>query len=186
MLAATRARPVRDADALVSAAAISDYTVEGSDEKIRSGRELTLELEPTPKLIDEIRTEYPDLPIVGFKAETSGDDGAMIEQARTTLERADLAFVVANDASERDGGGDDERAARPRERRCTLRGDESRAGWRDRRFDRGGARGEAGDGLSVQRARQENYMGGVHPTELMGIRPGLNAIERPESSGTPR
>jgi phosphopantothenoylcysteine decarboxylase/phosphopantothenate--cysteine ligase len=36
---------------------------------------------------------------VGFKLETSGDDEAMIERARETLDRADLAFVVANDAS---------------------------------------------------------------------------------------
>jgi phosphopantothenoylcysteine decarboxylase/phosphopantothenate--cysteine ligase len=88
-----------DADALVSAAAISDYTVETAPEKIRSGQDLSLDLEPTPKLIDSIREEYPDLPIVGFKVETDGDDEAMVEQARETLARADLAFVVANDAS---------------------------------------------------------------------------------------
>ncbi|RKD95365.1 bifunctional phosphopantothenoylcysteine decarboxylase/phosphopantothenate--cysteine ligase CoaBC [Halopiger aswanensis] len=99
MLAATR-EACADADALVSAAAIGDYTVDTSDEKIRSGQDdLTLELEPTPKLIDEIRAAHPDLPIVGFKTETSGDETAMVEQARETLERADLAFVVANDAS---------------------------------------------------------------------------------------
>ncbi|GAB3671599.1 bifunctional phosphopantothenoylcysteine decarboxylase/phosphopantothenate--cysteine ligase CoaBC [Halopiger thermotolerans] len=99
MLAATR-EACADADALVSAAAIGDYTVDASDEKIRSGQdELTLELEPTPKLIDEIRAAHPDLPIVGFKTETSGDEAAMVEQARRTLSRADLAFVVANDAS---------------------------------------------------------------------------------------
>ncbi|MEF8913535.1 bifunctional phosphopantothenoylcysteine decarboxylase/phosphopantothenate--cysteine ligase CoaBC [Natronomonas sp.] len=88
-----------DADALVSAAAISDYTVETAPEKLRSGQDLSLDLEPTPKLIDSIREEYPDLPIVGFKVETGGDDEAMVEQARETLARADLAFVVANDAS---------------------------------------------------------------------------------------
>ncbi|SEW01527.1 bifunctional phosphopantothenoylcysteine decarboxylase/phosphopantothenate--cysteine ligase CoaBC [Natrinema salifodinae] len=98
MLSATR-EACAAADALVSAAAIGDYTVEESDEKIRSGQRLTLELEPTPKLIDEIRDEYPTLPIVGFKTETSGDEPAMIDQARKTLDRADLAFVVANDAS---------------------------------------------------------------------------------------
>ncbi len=86
------------ADALISAAAIGDYTLEASPEKIRSGQELTLDLEPTPKLIDEVRRRQPDLPIVGFKTETSGDETAMIEAARETLERADLAFVVANDA----------------------------------------------------------------------------------------
>ncbi len=98
MLEATR-EACADADVLVSAAAIGDYTVEESPEKIRSGQQLTLELEPTPKLIDEVREAQPELPIVGFKTETSGDDAAMIEAARTTLERADLAFVVANDAN---------------------------------------------------------------------------------------
>jgi phosphopantothenoylcysteine decarboxylase/phosphopantothenate--cysteine ligase len=93
------------ADALVSAAAISDYTVERADEKLRSGESRTLDLEPTPKLIDGVREAYPDLPIVGFKAETSGDDGEMIEAARGILTRSDLAFVVANDATVM---GDDE------------------------------------------------------------------------------
>jgi phosphopantothenoylcysteine decarboxylase/phosphopantothenate--cysteine ligase len=86
------------ADAVVSAAAISDYTVEAAAEKIRSGQDLSLDLEPTPKLIDEVRAAS-DLPIVGFKAETSGDDEAMVAEARETLRRAELSFVVANDAS---------------------------------------------------------------------------------------
>jgi len=98
MRAAVLARVEADrADALVSAAAIADYTVDAADEKIRSGQDLTLDLSPTPKLIDSVRAES-DVPIVGFKAETSGDDAAMVEQARDTLRRADLAFVVANDA----------------------------------------------------------------------------------------
>ncbi|MES3516322.1 MAG: bifunctional phosphopantothenoylcysteine decarboxylase/phosphopantothenate--cysteine ligase CoaBC [Natronomonas sp.] len=88
-----------DADALISAAAIGDFTIEPASEKIRSGDSLTLELEPTPKLIDTVRKAHPDLPIVGFKTETSGEDAAMIDAARRTLRRADLAFVVANDAS---------------------------------------------------------------------------------------
>ena len=88
-----------EADALVSAAAIGDYTVDPAPEKIRSGSELTLDLEPTPKLIDAVREVYPDLPIVGFKLETDGDDEAVIEAARGILDRADLSFVVANDAS---------------------------------------------------------------------------------------
>ncbi|MCQ4334548.1 bifunctional phosphopantothenoylcysteine decarboxylase/phosphopantothenate--cysteine ligase CoaBC [Natronomonas sp. F2-12] len=88
-----------EADALVSAAAIGDYTVETAPEKIRSGQSLTLELEPTPKLIDTVREEYPGLSIVGFKLEAGDDDEAMIERARETLRRAELSFVVANDAS---------------------------------------------------------------------------------------
>ncbi|WP_129115178.1 bifunctional phosphopantothenoylcysteine decarboxylase/phosphopantothenate--cysteine ligase CoaBC [Halegenticoccus tardaugens] len=87
------------ADALVSAAAVSDFTVDPAAEKIRSGEPLTLDLEPTPKLIDEMRGAYPDLVVVGFKAETSGDDDAMVSEARRIMDRAGLAFVVANDAS---------------------------------------------------------------------------------------
>jgi phosphopantothenoylcysteine decarboxylase/phosphopantothenate--cysteine ligase len=89
-----------DADAVVSAAAISDYTVEAADEKIRSGQaSLTLELEPTPKLIDTVRDDHPDLPIVGFKVESAGDDDQLLARARELRERVGLAFVVANDAS---------------------------------------------------------------------------------------
>jgi len=89
-----------DADAVVSVAAISDYTVDSAAAKIRSGQDdLALELEPTRKLIDAVRANHPNLPIVGFKAETNGADAALVEHARETLERANLAFVVANDAS---------------------------------------------------------------------------------------
>jgi phosphopantothenoylcysteine decarboxylase/phosphopantothenate--cysteine ligase len=87
-----------DADALVSAAAISDYTVEASEEKIKSGEQRTLELVPTPKLIDSVRDAHPDLSIVGFKAETEGGEEALVERARETLDRAGLAFVVGNHA----------------------------------------------------------------------------------------
>jgi len=113
MLAAVRESVADGSDALVSAAAIADYTVEAADEKIRSGRDLSLDLAPTPKLIDEIRADS-DLPIVGFKAETGGDDAAMVERARETLRRADLSLVVANDAGVM--GGDETRALFVRER----------------------------------------------------------------------
>jgi len=89
-----------EADALVSAAAISDYTVDAADEKIRSGQDqLTLELEPTPKLIDTVRADHPDLPIVGFKVESAGGERRLLARARDLIERVDLSFVVANDAS---------------------------------------------------------------------------------------
>jgi phosphopantothenoylcysteine decarboxylase/phosphopantothenate--cysteine ligase len=90
---------VKGADALVSAAAIGDYTVDAEPGKIRSGREdLTLALSPTPKLIDAVRADDPDLPIVGFKLETGGDD-ELIAGARRIMDRVGLSVVVANDAS---------------------------------------------------------------------------------------
>ena len=91
---------VADADALVSAAAISDYTVETAPQKIRSGQEdLSLDLAPTPKLIDRVRDTVPDLPVVGFKAETDGTEEDIVERARSLQQRASLAFVVGNRTS---------------------------------------------------------------------------------------
>ena len=98
MLAAVEGA-VPDADALISAAAISDYTVEAADTKLRSGDPRTLDLEPTPKLLDSIRQAHPELTMVGFKAETSGEDGPMLDHAAALRDRVDCAFVVANDAS---------------------------------------------------------------------------------------
>ncbi|GAB3683278.1 bifunctional phosphopantothenoylcysteine decarboxylase/phosphopantothenate--cysteine ligase CoaBC [Salinarchaeum chitinilyticum] len=88
-----------DADALVAAAAVGDYTTPEHADKLRSGESRSLDLEPTPKLVDGARDARPDLPIVGFKTETSGDDDAMVAAARAIMERADLDLVVANDAS---------------------------------------------------------------------------------------
>ncbi|RRJ32830.1 bifunctional phosphopantothenoylcysteine decarboxylase/phosphopantothenate--cysteine ligase CoaBC [Halocatena pleomorpha] len=92
-------RHVPMADALVSAAAISDYTTETRSEKVRSGQQLTIDLEPTPKLIDTVRDAHPELPIVGFKLESGGNDDDLIDAARGPLNRADLSFVVANDTT---------------------------------------------------------------------------------------
>lgn len=90
---------VDGADALISAAAISDFTVEEASEKRRSGTPFSLEFQPEPKLIDAVRTAQPDMPIVGFKLEPGADDDALVAAARETLDRVDLAFVVANDAT---------------------------------------------------------------------------------------
>ena len=83
-----------NADALVSAAAIGDFTVKAAAEKIPSGEPITLELEPTRKLVDAVREAAPDLPIVGFKLESDPDE--LPESARALRARNDLAFVVAN------------------------------------------------------------------------------------------
>ncbi|PSP84293.1 bifunctional phosphopantothenoylcysteine decarboxylase/phosphopantothenate--cysteine ligase CoaBC [Halobacteriales archaeon QS_1_68_17] len=98
MLDATLAAAT-DADALVSAAAIGDYTVETRPEKIKSGDRVTLELTPTPKLLDRVREEHPALTMVGFKTETVEDEETLVSRARDLLARVDLAFVVANRAS---------------------------------------------------------------------------------------
>ena len=97
---------VRDGcDIFVSAAAISDYTVEAADSKIQSGQDLVLEMQKVPKLVDKVRDAAPDAFIVGFKAETGLNSDALADEARGVMERAGLDLMVANDASVM---GDDE------------------------------------------------------------------------------
>jgi phosphopantothenoylcysteine decarboxylase/phosphopantothenate--cysteine ligase len=89
-------------DLLISAAAISDFTVTPSKNKIKSGKEVKLTLKPAQKLIKEARSKYPELKIIGFKAETGVTEDELLKRARESLEASGLSMVVANDVS---GGG---------------------------------------------------------------------------------
>ncbi len=86
-------------DIFVSAAAISDYTVEAAETKIESGKDIVLEMEKVPKLLDKVREDAPDAFVVGFKTETGLDREELAEEARSVMRRADLDLMVANDAS---------------------------------------------------------------------------------------
>ncbi|AEB69705.1 bifunctional phosphopantothenoylcysteine decarboxylase/phosphopantothenate--cysteine ligase CoaBC [Methanothrix soehngenii] len=109
MLDAVMSELKKGCDALISAAAVADYTLDPSEEKIKSGLELNLRLKPTRKIIKTVREAYPDLKIVGFKAETDTGDEALLARARASLEGAGLDLVVANDVSRGGMGTDDNR-----------------------------------------------------------------------------
>ena len=86
-------------DVLISSAAIADYTTDFSPVKIKSGGELTLKLKPTRKLIKECREKYPDLVIVGFKAETGVEKEELLKRATLTLKTSKLDLIAANDVA---------------------------------------------------------------------------------------
>ena len=86
-------------DLLISAAAISDYTLDAAGSKIKSGKELTLSFKPTRKLIQEARKEHPELKIVGFKAEAGIERDELIERAKQSLDNTKLNMIVANEVS---------------------------------------------------------------------------------------
>ncbi|WP_406661001.1 bifunctional phosphopantothenoylcysteine decarboxylase/phosphopantothenate--cysteine ligase CoaBC [Methanolobus sp. ZRKC3] len=94
-------------DILISAAAISDYTLDAANSKIKSGKDLTLSFKPTRKLIREVRKAYPELIIVGFKAEAGIGKDELIQRAKQTLEEAELDMIVANEVSEKGMGTQD-------------------------------------------------------------------------------
>lgn len=96
-------------DALISAAAVADYTLDKNAEKIKSGQELVLRLKPTRKIIKTVRDSYPDLKIVGFKAETGVREEELVARAEKSMQDAGLDLVVANDVSTGGMGTDDNR-----------------------------------------------------------------------------
>jgi phosphopantothenoylcysteine decarboxylase/phosphopantothenate--cysteine ligase len=86
-------------DALISSAAIADYTVDASEQKIKSGEGLELLFRSTRKLIKEARQAYPQVKIIGFKAEAGVDTEELLKRAKHTLENTGLDMIVANDVS---------------------------------------------------------------------------------------
>ncbi len=90
-------------DLLISAAAISDYTLDPAADKIRSDSQLTLDLRPTRKLLEAVRAAHPELAVVGFKLETAGGE-ALIERAKAAMKRYGLSMVVANTVESMGGG----------------------------------------------------------------------------------
>ena len=87
------AKAMRDADVLISAAAISDYEpLMAMDSKMPSDKNIDLELRATPKLVSEIRKLFPEKVIVGFKLEKEN----VVERAYAKLEQDGLDLVVGN------------------------------------------------------------------------------------------
>ena len=96
-------------DAIVAAAAVSDYTLDPSAEKIKSGGELVLRLRPTSKIIAAVRASHPEIKMVGFKAETFLSDEELIFRARESMEKNRLDIVVGNDVGRGGMGTEDNR-----------------------------------------------------------------------------
>jgi phosphopantothenoylcysteine synthetase/decarboxylase len=98
-------RLARDSDcaAIIHAAAVGDFSVADPhpDQKIASGGELSVKLQPTPKIIDRIMgyAGNPELILVGFKLTHEPDASAQARAARELLKRSRARYVVQNDVS---------------------------------------------------------------------------------------
>ena len=86
-----------DADALVMAAAVSDFTPASPvKEKIRRGEGATVvELKPTADVLEAVSKMYPDLFVVGFAA----THGYPVPDAREKLINKGADIIVGNDIS---------------------------------------------------------------------------------------
>jgi len=85
-----------DADAVLMAAAVSDYAPRRSESKIKkAGGSLTLTLDEGPDILAELGREKGSRVLVGFAAESED----LIAHATAKLEAKNLDFIVANDIS---------------------------------------------------------------------------------------
>ncbi|MEM6797351.1 MAG: phosphopantothenoylcysteine decarboxylase [Acidobacteriota bacterium] len=90
--------------AAIFSAAVADYRPrEALSGKIPSGQRLTLELEPTEKVIAEVREAHPDLHMVTFKYQEQVSHEELMAIARQRLETYDT--VIANRGEETEQGG---------------------------------------------------------------------------------
>ena len=94
-------------DIFICPAAIGDFVAERSREKLSSAKELHLKLRPARKLLQEVRSKYPTLKIVAFKAETNKNKNQLIKIAKDFLVKHKFDVVVANDVSKYPAGSDE-------------------------------------------------------------------------------
>ena len=89
--------------AVVHTAAVGDFALAdpAPDAKIESGKELSVRLQPTHKIIDRIMSYAgnPNLILVGFKLTHEPDAGVQARAARELLKRSRARYVVQNDVS---------------------------------------------------------------------------------------
>lgn len=87
-------------DVLIAVAAVSDFKpVKVKESKIPSCFELSLKLEPTNKLIKNLKDSNPEIFLVGFKAEYNVSKEKLIELSKSQIESTGTNLVVANDVA---------------------------------------------------------------------------------------
>jgi phosphopantothenoylcysteine decarboxylase/phosphopantothenate--cysteine ligase len=98
-----------EATLVIKAAAVSDYRPRlASDQKIKRSGPLTIELEPTEDILQEVvRQRRPGTLVIGFAAETESP----LEHARSKLQRKGADAIVVNDVARPGIGFDSDRNA---------------------------------------------------------------------------
>jgi phosphopantothenoylcysteine decarboxylase/phosphopantothenate--cysteine ligase len=99
MFDATKKELKKKYDVVIMAAAVSDYKPEKtSKSKIKSNqRSLTIRLEKTSKIIDQVKKSQKNTILVGFKAEVNLSKSALIKSARIKLKESNADLIIAND-----------------------------------------------------------------------------------------
>jgi len=93
-------------DILLSPAAIGDFEIKKSKNKLDSNKSQVIEFVPRKKLIKEIRKKFPKLFIVGFKALTNKSKKQLETESKQFLKENNFQMVIGNDVSKNKMGND--------------------------------------------------------------------------------
>lgn len=83
----------QETDMLIMSAAVSDFTVQKSEKKIKRSSQSVLDLIPTSDILQGITEKMPDLNTIGFCLES---EQHLLEVAYEKLMRKQLSFIIAN------------------------------------------------------------------------------------------
>ena len=98
---------LKNMDIVIHAAAVSDFELNSkSNEKIKSDNDLHLELAPTTKILERLKSLNKKIFLVGFKAEHKVSQKELAESAYSLLKSADADLIVANDVGRANRGFD--------------------------------------------------------------------------------
>lgn len=98
---------IKNFDIIIHAAAVSDFELDNkSEKKIKSNRELHLELTPAAKILENLKKLNKKIFLAGFKAEYNISKGELIKSAHNLLKSSNADLIVANDVGKKDVGFD--------------------------------------------------------------------------------
>ncbi len=98
-------KEIKKYDVLFQAAAVSDFSIDDKhSKKIDSKKNIILKLSPREKIITQIKTWYPKIMLIAFKAVWGGSEKKRIKEAMEKLQESNVDAVVVNDVSKKDRG----------------------------------------------------------------------------------
>lgn len=100
---------IKGNDIMIHAAAVSDFTINNKNKtKIKSNKNMHLELTPATKIFEKIKKIKKNILLVGFKAEYKVSKQTLIGRAHGLLKSADADLMIANDVGKKGHGFDTE------------------------------------------------------------------------------
>jgi len=95
---------IKDKNIMIHAAAVSDFKINKKDKKIKSKKELNLELTPTTKILERIKSLNKNIFLVGFKAEYKVNKNILVNRSYKKLKEAKADLIIANDVGKANRG----------------------------------------------------------------------------------